>query len=114
MKIRSYQFGRIDIDGHVYRHDVKILDGQVVPEWWRRQSHFVDIEDVRDLLDTDADICIFGTGAYGSMQISESVQTELKRRGFQVIMEKTAAACNRFTHLHREGKRIIAGFHLTC
>ena len=114
MEIQAYSFGHIEIDGTAYRNDVKILGGQVIPDWWRSQGHYVDLKDVSDLLASDADICIFGTGAYGSMRVSKAVKKALKDKGLTVITEKTASACNRFNALTKEGKRLIAGFHLTC
>ncbi len=114
MEIQSYGFGRIVIDGKVYNNDVKIVDDRVRPEWWREQGHFVDLKDVADLLIGEADICIFGTGAYGSMRISDAVKTAFKKKGIEIITEKTASACDRFNTLQKEGKRVMSGFHLTC
>jgi hypothetical protein len=114
MEIQAYRFGRIEIDGQVYTNDVKIVGTRVAPEWWRKQGHYVDLDDVVDLLDAEADICIFGTGAYGSMRISPSVKEALEKKGVETILEKTASACNRFNALRKKGKRVIAGFHLTC
>ncbi len=114
MKIESYRFGFIQIDGKDYRNDVKLIGERVVPEWWRSQGHLVQVRDVQDLLKTNPEICIFGTGAYGSMRVSEAVKSELQDRGIKVLIEKTESACHTYNRLLQDGKKIVAGFHLTC
>jgi hypothetical protein len=114
MEIQSYQFGHIEIDGNGYRNDVKIIGDVVVPEWWRSKGHYVDLKDVKDLLAAEAEICIFGTGAYGSMRIAPTVATAFQDRGIKVLTDKTASACDLYNRLTSQGKKVIAGFHLTC
>ncbi|UCD86570.1 MAG: hypothetical protein JSV01_01980 [Desulfobacterales bacterium] len=114
MKIQSYRFGYIQIDGKDYRNDVKLIGKSVVPEWWRSQGHLVQINDVQDLLNADAEICVFGTGAYGSMRVSEAVRSEFQNRGIQILIEKTESACDTYSRLLRDGKKVVAGFHLIC
>ncbi len=114
MKIQSYSFGHIEIDGKAYRDDVKLVGTKVLPGWWRSSGHLVDLKDVKDLLGSDAEICIFGTGAYGAMRVSEAVKSELQNRGIRVLVEKTKSACDTYNRLSEEGKKVIAGFHLSC
>ena len=114
MKIQSYRFGYIQIDGKDYRNDVKLIGESVIPDWWRSQGHFVEIRDVQDLLNADAEICIFGTGAYGSMRVSEAVQSEFQNRGIKVLMQKTESACALYRRFLQDGKKVVAGFHLSC
>ena len=114
MNIQSYRFGYVQIDGKDYRNDVKLIGKRVVPEWWRSQGHLVQVKDVKDLLSEDAEICVFGTGAYGSMRVSDSVMSEFQNRGVKVLIEKTESACNMYTRLLQDGKKVVAGFHLTC
>jgi hypothetical protein len=114
MEIQSYRFGHIEIDGKAYRNDVKLIGEKVVPEWWRSQGHYVDLKDVKDLLATEAEVCIFGTGTYGSMRVSNAVKSAFEDRGIEVLVEKTESACNSYNQLTKTGKKVIAGFHLTC
>lgn len=114
MKIQSYRFGHIEIDGKVYRDDVKLVGERVVPDWWRSSGHFVELNDVGDLLYADADVCIFGTGAYGAMLVSEAVKSAFESRGIEVLIEKTESACSTYNRLSKEGKKVVAGFHLSC
>lgn len=112
--IQSYQFGHIEIAGKAYRNDVKLFGEKVVPDWWRSQGHLVKPADVKDLLDANAEFCVFGTGAYGAMRVSDAVKSELEGRGSKVIIEPTESACKTYNRLLREGKSVVAGFHLTC
>ena len=114
MEIRSYRFGYIEIDGKAYRNDVRIIGDKVLPEWWRAQGHYVDLKDAKDLLAAKAEVCIFGTGAYGSMRVSPEVQAAFKERGVGVVIKKTSQACDLYNRLTNEGKKVIAGLHLTC
>ena len=114
MEIQSYRFGHIEINGKAYRNDVKLIGNRVIPEWWRSQGHYVDLGDVKDLLAAEAEVCVFGTGAYGSMRVSRAVRSAFEARGIRVVVEKTESACNTYNQLSKEGKTVIAGYHLTC
>jgi hypothetical protein len=112
--IQSYRFGHIEIDGKAYRNDVKLIGDAVIPEWWRSQGHLVEIRDVQDLLKADAEVCIFGTGAYGSMRVSEKLRSALQDRGIEVVIQPTESACHTYNRLLEAGRKVIAGLHLTC
>jgi hypothetical protein len=112
--IESYHFGHIEIGGRSYRNDVKVIGSKVVPDWWRSQGHLVQIKDVRDLLAANARFCVFGTGAYGAMRVSDAVKSELESQGIEVLIEPTEAACETYNRLIEEGESAVAGFHLSC
>ena len=112
--IQSYRFGHIKIDGQAYRNDVKLIGEKVLPDWWRSQGHLVQIKDVQDLIDANAEFYVFGTGAYGAMRVADSVTSELESRGGKVIIEPTESACNTYNLLVEQGKSVVAGFHLSC
>ena len=114
MEIQSYHFGHIEIDGKAYRNDVKLIGESVVPDWWRSGGHHVGPEDVKDLLSSDAEFCIFGTGAYGALRLSEEARSAFERRGVSVLVEKTESACHTYNRLIKEGKKVVAGLHLSC
>ena len=54
LHIESYSFGKIVVSGVAYTDDIKIVQGTVTPNWWRRSGHQVDIGDVNDVLDSSA------------------------------------------------------------
>ena len=112
--IESYRFGHIKIDGHAYRNDVKLIGEKVLSDWWRSQGHLVQIKDIQDLIDANAEFCVFGTGAYGGMRVAEPVTSQLESRGSRVMVEPTESACNTYNRLLQDGKLVVAGFHLSC
>jgi len=34
----------------MYSSDLKIINGKVFPEWWRKSGHIVNAEDIHDIL----------------------------------------------------------------
>jgi hypothetical protein len=33
--IASYSFGKMEIEGRTYTHDLKTISGRVIGDWWR-------------------------------------------------------------------------------
>jgi len=114
MEIQSYRFGAIEIDGKVYKDDVKLVGDRVIAGWWRSRGHLVEPKDVKDLLGADASVCIFGTGAYGAMRVSDAVKSAFEGCGVKVLVEKTESACYTYNRFIKEGKKVVAGLHLSC
>ncbi len=112
MKIDSYRFGQIVIDGKVYEHDV-VLAGKEVRRWVRKESHHVFWEDVEGLLDLKPEVVIFGTGAMGVMNVPPEVVSRLQEQGIEVIVERTGKACEVYNEISKE-KKVVAVLHLTC
>ncbi len=114
MRIDSYTFGSISIDGIVYRNDIKIIDNSVVPNWWRKSGHNVVFEDVGDILAAGPDVVIFGNGDPGQMRPDPSLADHMAEKSIEVISLPTAQAVEEFNRRVAENKKIAAGFHLTC
>ena len=113
MRIEHYDFGRIVINGKEFRKDVLIDSNKKISSWWRKRGHEVCIEDVKELLESDAEIFIIGTGYYGYVKVLPEVLNEFEKRKIKVISEKTEKACEIFNELSAS-KKLCAGFHLTC
>ena len=112
--IDSYSFGRIVVNGNTYTNDIKIIDEAVIPEWWRKSGHTVLPEDVADLLASGSQYAVIGKGKPGLMSTSSEVRRLFTERGITLLEEKTSRAVETFNRLQREGKKVCAGFHLTC
>lgn len=112
--IEQYSFGNIVINGETYINDIKIIQGKVVPEWWRKSGHFVDVDDIQDILKSKPDILVLGKGSPGQMKSTESLREFLKNNGIELIEEKTSEAVKTFNRLFKAGKNVSAGFHLSC
>jgi hypothetical protein len=114
MMIEHFSFGSITVDGITYTNDIKIIRGNVIPTWWRKNGHRVDIEDVRDIIEAKPDILVLGKGKPGMMKSTRSLCEFLKQKDIELIEEKTSKAIKTFNRLFKQGKNACAGFHLTC
>lgn len=114
MKIDSYSFGRIVIDGQEYTSDVIIYDNRVDASWWRKEGHKLHPEDIIDALKEQPDILVIGTGYAGVMTVPKKTIEYITARGVDVKIEKTGKAVDLFNALQGKKKSVIAALHLTC
>lgn len=112
--IERYRFGSITIDGKKYSSDLKIVNGEVVEGWWRRSGHLVDVNDIEDIFHAKPDYLVIGTGRFGRMKLSKMLKQHLEDCGMNYIVEVTSVAIETYNKLHKDGKSVAAGFHLTC
>ena len=112
--IEDYGFGSMTILGEKHRNDLKIIDKEVVGNWWRKEGHAIYAEDIDDILYSPAEILVVGTGAYGGMKLTEEATRAIKGRGIQLVAVPTKEAVTIFNTLHGQGKRVAGAFHLTC
>ena len=110
----EFSFGRIVVDGQICNSDIKIVRGKLVPDWWRKSGHTVEIEDVEDILDSDSAILVIGKGQPGYMRIAESLREHLQTSNIELIVERTPEAVGTFNRLMQEGKAVSGGFHVGC
>lgn len=111
--IMDYNFGRINIDGDVYREDVIIFTDHVQSNWWRQQGHSLVMDDLDTVLADQPDILIVGCGAHGRMSVPESTIHRLDQEGIQVQTHRTAEAVQQYNRI-RDERNVVAALHLTC
>ncbi len=114
MKIDSYSFGQIVIDGQAYWSDVIIYGDRVDAKWWRKEGHRLQPEDIADVLNARPDILIIGTGYAGVMTVPRKTIEYVVSRGIDVKVERTGRAVDLFNALQAQKKFVIAALHLTC
>lgn len=112
--IESYSFGKMTIDGKLYTKDLKIIDGAVVPEWWRGNGHKVSITDIQDILAAKPDVLVLGKGKPGLMKSDAELKALLQKKGIELIEQSSSKAVATFNTLSNSGRKVCAGFHLTC
>jgi hypothetical protein len=112
--IEHYSFGSMTISGKRYSSDLKIINGQVYPDWWRKTGHSVDVDEVTDIINAKPDYLIIGSGKSGLMKVSNSLRQRLGDIGVEVIVEHTSEALGTFNRMYADGKNIAGGFHLSC
>ena len=102
------------VDGNTYHQDLKIIRGQVKANWWRKQGHRLDTEDISDILSAKPEMLVVGTGYAGNMRIPDSVRSAIENHDIRIVAEETAKAVSSFNRLNSEGKDVAGAFHLTC
>jgi hypothetical protein len=142
--IEKYRFGYIKIDGRDYTHDVEVrwriaasdsaegdprsprsaheaeLERQEVFSWWRKQSHVIDVKDIKHVLEQKPNLIIIGTGASGVAKVTEKAEKEIMAQNIELLIAKTGEAVRLFNNAQKracqkqKSKKIIGFFHLTC
>jgi hypothetical protein len=112
--IDKYTSGHIVVNNITYHQDLKIIQGQVVDNWWRKAGHRVDVNDMKDVLDASPDIIVIGTGYAENMRVSDDLTSETRQLDIRLIAENTNKAVQTFNDLFSRGKNVSGAFHLTC
>jgi len=110
MKIESYSFGEIVINGKKFTNDVIIYPDRI-EKWWRKQGHELNPEDITEIIKEKPDLLVIGTGANGCMEVKDVTRKILKQNNIEFTSARTDEACRIFNGTR--GK-IIAALHLTC
>lgn len=114
MRIETYDFGRIRIDGKTYTSDVIILPQKVRDSWWRTEGHRLLVDDLADVISARPDVLVIGTGYYGNMAVPTATKSFLEAKGIEVHTAKTAEAVREFNELQKNIANVVAALHLTC
>lgn len=112
--IEKYANGRIIVNNISYNQDLKIIQGQVVDNWWRKTGHRVDVNDMKDVLNASPDIIVIGTGYAENMRVSKNLISEIRQRDIKLIAEDTNKAVQTFNDFFSKGENVSGAFHLTC
>jgi len=106
--IKEYHFGSITIDGKTYNHDVEVRwTGEVLP-WWRKESHVIDLADVKRAIGQNPDTIIISTGESGLARVAEEAKKFILERGIKLIIDKTEEATRTFNIMVAEGLAFIS------
>jgi hypothetical protein len=114
MRIDSYSFGRITIDGQTYTRDVIILPDRVWDGWWRQEGHNLSVADLHEALNATPDVLVVGTGAFNLMKVPAPTRDEVEGRRIDLHVVNTKKAIKLYNDLAAGGKRIVAALHLSC
>lgn len=113
--IDQYSTGSyMTVQGTKYYKDLKIIHGRVKDNWWRKEGHRLDAEDIEDIISAKPNVLVVGTGYAGNMRVPITLRTLIEDRNIQLITEKTAEATKTFNRLSNRGKDVAGAFHLTC
>ena len=134
--VEEYHFGSITINGKTYNYDVEVRWSGEILKWWRKESHIIDVDDIKRALEQNPETIIIGTGESGMAKVSDGLKQEVKSKGIELIIDQTEQAIKTFNiivkehsffstlrfarvnegSLSEEGKprKVIGLFHLTC
>jgi hypothetical protein len=112
--ITQFSFGKIVANGKTYTKDIKIIDGQVIFEWWRKSGHRVAVEDMTDVLAAEPEVVVIGKGSPGLLKSTASLRDHLAANHIELIEKKTSVAIDVFNGLFQQGRKVAAGFHIGC
>ena len=114
MRIDTFTFGSIVIDGNKYTSDLIIHpDGPVVTSWRRKRGHWLSSDDINGLIASQPEVIIAGTGVYGLVKPEKDLQQMLQKKRIEFFAARNKKAMEHFNELSLK-KRIGACFHLTC
>ena len=113
MKIDSYSFGRIVVNGKTYTSDVILYPGRVDASWWRKEGHLLQLADVAEALQARPDVLIIGTGYAGIMHVPRATVERIVAQGIEVKVERTSKAVALYNELE-SAQTVIAALHITC
>ncbi len=113
MHIDDYSFGKIVINGKTYTSDVIVYPEKVDASWWRKEGHYLQKADLKDIVAAAPDIVIIGTGNWGEMVVPKEIIDFLGSLGINAYTEKTSKAVSLFNSRPQD-KKVIGAFHLTC
>lgn len=111
--IEAYEFGEIKVCGKKYHNDVIIYPDHVDSKWWRKESHSLDIDDIKEVIKAKPDVIVFGTGQPGMMKIAAQTVKMINDMDIETIIMPTDHACKQYNMIAPQ-KKVIACMHLTC
>jgi hypothetical protein len=113
--IQEYASGMyMKVDGETYRNDLKIIDGRVKGNWWRKEGHRLDGTDLEDVLAAEPDTLVVGTGYAGNMKVPEATRSLLSEHRIRIVAQNTRDAVETFNQMNADGENVAGAFHLTC
>ncbi|MGD9140670.1 MAG: MTH938/NDUFAF3 family protein [bacterium] len=111
--IEDYHFGSITVNGRTYTNDIKIVGGEVVPDWWRIEGHKLAVADIQDILKAKPDVLVVGKGDPGLMDVTPETERRLQELDILLIAKPTAEAKETYNSLLGQ-RRVAFAAHLTC
>uniref|UniRef100_A0A832LUI8 Mth938-like domain-containing protein n=1 Tax=Caldimicrobium thiodismutans TaxID=1653476 RepID=A0A832LUI8_9BACT len=116
--INHYKFGELVYKGRTYHRDLIILkhahEERIISNWWRKEGHRLQVEDLEEVFSFKPNFLIVGTGASGVMKVDPEVLEKAKALNITVEIYTTHRAVERFNELLNEGVSLAGAFHLTC
>ncbi|PMP67462.1 MAG: hypothetical protein C0190_03210 [Thermodesulfobacterium geofontis] len=116
--ISHYSFGNLIFKNTSYNKDliiIKTSDGEkILSNWWRKEGHRLQVEDLEEVWKSPVKYLIVGTGASGLMKVDSEVEKKAKELNIKLEAYLTDQAVKRFNELYSSEASVAGAFHLTC
>jgi hypothetical protein len=116
MRFEGFTFGSIQVDGTTYEHDL-VIDRGSVRKRRKGPSKALRAQFGHTPLSANEDIpwgcrrLVIGSGASGSLPLTDEVVQEAERRGVELVVLPTREALDELRGADAETNAIL---HLTC
>src|SRR5262245_296293 len=107
MNIKLLSFGKLEIDGQAFDHDV-VLDGRHVrkrkkgPSKPYRDRYGHTPLSIDEAIPWSVKRLVIGTGASGELPVMDEVYEEARRRGVEIVARPTPEACRLLSESDQE------------
>lgn len=109
MEIQEYKLGAFIIDGKQFIGSIKVVDNKV--RYWERETQILDIKDIDELLRTNPEYLIIGTGAGGLLKVPDNIRQTVLMKGISLVVGKTQEVVIKFNELNSNKKRVAGIFN---
>lgn len=100
------------IEGQTFKNDVLIWPGRIKDDWWRKEGHLLQLDDVAEALAVNPQVLVVGQGDPGKMQVDPALAAYLLDRA-ELLVYPTREACRVINDLSGT-RRLAVALHLTC
>jgi len=101
------------INGKTYTKDVIIFPDRVNGDWWRKEGHRLDKEDIEEVIREKPEVLVVGTGYYNQMSVPKETREYVESHSIELKVAETVEARKLFNELS-DYKKVVAALHLTC
>jgi len=113
-KIEIYLFGKIKLNNQIYKEDLIIFPNNILDDWKPKDSHFLTLNDLKEVFDSKPKILIIGTGYFGFVKLSEEVREHCKHSKIELTELKNEEAVEKYNSLCEKEPNLALAIHLTC
>lgn len=105
--IEEFSFGMFRIAGKTYYDDIKIINNKV-KSWQNRRGLEITLDNIKELVDSQPEILIIGSGASGLLKVPDEVKMNIMSHRIKLIVQKTTEAVATFNNAVKEGRKVAA------
>jgi len=112
--VKGYAFGHALVGQHGFYADFIIFPDHMQPEWWRKQLHVLDVDDLKEVLEYQPKILVVGRGCADCLKLTDDLKNRLQDQGIRLIEDETSSAIPIFNTMIERNQDVVGAFHLGC